>query len=121
MAFHYFCRAIHTKQANPSKVRNRCPITVLTGLSQDALLISIKTSANNVVEVRSVGDIRTAQRSKTDSVLKALDGMHNEVSNKSSKKRQVVINGHNRKTNVRATKFTTGDFFCVEIFKKRAA
>ena len=59
-----------------SRLGNRCPIPVFTGLPQDSPLLSIKATVQENNLVRSVGEIRGAQLVQAKRFHPALDQMH---------------------------------------------
>lgn len=92
------------------RLGNRCPLTVFTGLPQDTPLRSIIYKGEDISEVRCLEEVRAKQILQLDNVAKALDGMHKEAKELSTKKREAAVKSHNRKTSVCSINFAEGDY-----------
>lgn len=87
--------------SSPSRrLAGRTPISVDTGMSPGNPL-AVALSTFTIDTVSSVIEVSVLQKLQMDSLMKALDSMHKEVSKSLTKSRQQAIARHNRKTHVR--------------------
>eukprot|EP00171_Calliarthron_tuberculosum_P003012 IDg3012t1 len=92
------------------RLGNRCPLEVFTGHPQDGPLRSITATHDDSVKVHTIEEIRAEQILRTNQTLSALESMHRDVQEHSSKKRKKAIEAHNAKTHVQPVNFSIGDF-----------
>ena len=83
---------------------------MFTGHLQDSPLTSITCKVDKIVEVHSIGDIRSTKRKHIHATLTALEQMHKDVAVHTYKKPRSAVDSHNRKTNVKPINFAEGDF-----------
>ncbi len=84
------------------RLGNRCPLTAFIGLPQDTPLASIKRKEAGVAKFHRIDYVRALQVMVVDKLQRALDKLHKEVSERSTKKRQAAVDSHNRKMSVRS-------------------
>ena len=92
------------------RIGNRCPLTVFTGHKQDTPLTAVTKTVSGKTQVLSIDDIRLSQLNSINVLQDALQNMHKDVAERSTKKRQQAVDSHNRKTGVRPINFSEGDF-----------
>eukprot|EP00171_Calliarthron_tuberculosum_P022775 IDg22775t1 len=86
------------------RLGNRCPLTAFTGLPQDSPLTTITCRRGKVIETHSIAEVRARQRINIDVIYEALDDMHKDISELSSKKQKSSVDSHNpRCKSVRST------------------
>lgn len=85
-------------------------MTAFTGLPAYTPLRVIKTEHRGKVETLVLGEVRSKQVLKLDQLMLAMDKMHREVKEKTTKARADSIKRHNARTPVRVSNFDVGDF-----------
>ena len=90
-----------------------------TGLDGRGPLDSIATKQGDITEEKRITEAQLSQALQLDIMLKALESMHKDVREKTSKKREAAIRSHNRKNSVRQVNFTTGDFILKGILQRQ--
>lgn len=76
----------------------------------DSPLLAIKTDAEGKIENVSIDEARARQLANLEKVIAALEQMHREVFESTSKAREQSVKSHNARTNVRAYNLHVGDF-----------
>lgn len=85
---------------SPSRrLSGKCPLEVVTGLPQSTALLSVR-GLKKTAEVHSLPDIRARQLLQIDTIHSAIQDIHKEVVDSSSKQRQVSVKSHNMKAGV---------------------
>ena len=92
------------------RLGNRCPQTAFTGLPQSNPICTLIKRNNGAVTVHSIEQVRMQQRASIADIQKALDEMHKEVAERTSRVRQRAVDAHNKKVGVRPVNFSEGDF-----------
>jgi len=101
-----------------ARLGDRCPLTAFTSLPADNPLSCIKEAMNGTVRIRSIQGVRAREIMHVEQIMAAVENLHREVANLSSKSRETRIKAHNAETHVRACKTDKGDFVLRAVLQK---
>ena len=90
---------------------NRAPVTEFTGLPADNPLRTLLPPAPATPV--SLGFVKAQKLVRTDSLIKAIDDLHRNVSETRTRKRKQALENHNKRTGVHEVNFDVGDFVLV--------
>lgn len=99
------------------RLGNRCPLTVFTGHKQDTPLNAVTRTVAGETQVLSVDEIRLAQLISIKVLQDALQNVHKDLAQCSTRKKEQAVDSHNRKTGVRRINFLEGDFVLRDTMK----
>lgn len=105
----------HTKLV---RLGNKRPLTLFTGISETDPISSIAGTTKELTELKNFGDVRAAEPLGVAKNHDELEKKHRNIAKISSKKKNVVVELHNKHTGVLETNLDVGNYFLRRILRK---